>query len=141
MSFVVKQANGCWEWTGHMTKSGYGTFCEDAYPIRAHRYSFKAHNGPLLSGMQIDHLCRNRACVNPEHLEQVTAMENVRRAIKAVRSIPYDKPIDRCPSGHVYADYGGPYTWRGCTYCRECRRILGRERYLKNKAAEYRVAP
>ena len=78
---VDKQPNGCWLWTGAKTKSGYGMFRElpasaggKAEP--AHRWAYKHWVGPIPDGYTIDHKCRVISCVEPEHLEAVTAQDN-----------------------------------------------------------------
>src|SRR5450755_3951408 len=68
---VDKQTDGCWVWTGAL-RTGYGTLSVSGKNVPAHRFSYELLVGIIPDGLQIDHLCRNRACVNPEHLEPVT---------------------------------------------------------------------
>jgi hypothetical protein len=87
-------------WTGGKTIGGYGMFSGNASRATigrdmAHRWSYEYHVGPIPEGLDIDHLCRNRACVNPEHLEPVTRAENIRRAAQVKT---------HCPSGHEYTE-------------------------------------
>lgn len=86
MDKVGVGANGCWDWIGSLTKAGYGHLRQGGRGepvIYAHRYSHEIFSGPIPEGMQIDHLCRNRRCVNPAHLEIVTNKENGRRGREA----------------------------------------------------------
>lgn len=81
--YVARQRNGCWNWTGGTTK-GYGSFSAvGRKKVYAHRFSWELHRGPIPDGLVIDHLCRNTRCVNPDHLEPVTQLENVRRAVRS----------------------------------------------------------
>jgi hypothetical protein len=71
----------CWLWGGPLTSDGYGVMeLQDLPTSSAHRWSYRYHVGDLVQGLELDHLCRVRACVNPWHLDQVTHAENVRRA-------------------------------------------------------------
>lgn len=82
LSKVDKRADGCWHWTAALMPNGYGYFRVSTPRRRmvyAHRAAYELLVGPIPDGMVIDHLCRNKSCVNPEHLEVVTQGENVRR--------------------------------------------------------------
>lgn len=72
-------ATKCWIWKGFIHKSGYGSAAKDGKYIRAHRLFYERHVGPIPLKMVVDHLCRVKACVNPEHLEVVSNAVNTRR--------------------------------------------------------------
>src|SRR6516164_7314046 len=74
--FIPEPNSGCWLWFGVQTKDGYGRWGGGANRKLAHRISYERAKGPVPIGMQIDHLCRVRCCVNPDHLEVVTPLEN-----------------------------------------------------------------
>ena len=79
-SKVVSAATGCWLWVGATYEQGYGMFnAGEGRIVRAHRFSFERRVGPIPQGMTIDHICEVKNCVNPNHLEIVTAAENRRR--------------------------------------------------------------
>jgi hypothetical protein len=79
---LIDKSNDCHNWKGAKNDSGYGVAKVDGKFWYAHRLSFKINNGELVDGMEIDHLCRNRVCCNPKHLEQVTKSENIKREIR-----------------------------------------------------------
>lgn len=77
--YHVKAPNGCWEWIGGKTH-GYGMVrSSPTTTVQAHRASYERHIGPIPEGLHVDHLCANRACINPAHLEPVTMQENIKR--------------------------------------------------------------
>ncbi|MGF7124072.1 HNH endonuclease signature motif containing protein [Rhodococcus sp. BE178] len=111
--------NGCWRWTGPLNPAGYGS------TIRAwrkgwlpHRLAYTVMVAPIPDGLQIDHLCRIRNCINPQHLEAVTQAENLRRQGAAVT---------HCPRGHEYTTAN---TYRSADNLRRCR-TCARERQRK----------
>lgn len=81
---IMDDAATCWRWTGARMSAGYGIFRvgHGLAPVLAHRFSFELENGPIPKDREIDHLCRNRLCVNPAHLDLVTRRENQRRGIR-----------------------------------------------------------
>lgn len=80
-SYIIDSATGCWVWQ-RLGVNGYGRLTLDGVTQPAHRYTYEALNGPVPEGLELDHLCRNKACVNPFHLEAVPHAENLRRAAK-----------------------------------------------------------
>lgn len=77
----VSKSAGCWEWQGAVMGGGYGAIKVEGRRVPAHRFAYELLVGPIGEGLEIDHLCRNRSCVNPEHLEPVTRSVNVKRGI------------------------------------------------------------
>jgi hypothetical protein len=104
--------SGCWEYTGSVNPHGYGRITFEGKHVLTHRASYELFVGPIAEGLQIDHLCRNRACFNPEHLEPVTHRENVRRGQRHA--------VTHCPKGHEYAG-DNLYLQQGKRSCKTCR--------------------
>lgn len=123
--------DGCWTWTGTKVDQGYGHhFCgiETRKIARAHRLAYECWVGPIKEGLTIDHLCANKICVNPLHLEVVTRGENARR---------YHKSITHCPKGHEYTLDNIKATKRtnGERSCLTCHREREAARYSRLKAS------
>lgn len=87
----VDPASGCHNWTGSLNSKGYGRLMVDNVRRAAHRVAFQLAGGTIPDGLQIDHLCRNRRCVNPAHLEPVTNRENCLRVPPHLRGRPHRK--------------------------------------------------
>lgn len=116
--------NGCWEWQGHLTL-GYGRVVIGGGKQRAHRFAYEYYIGEIPEGLEIDHLCRNTKCVNPDHLEAVTHQENMSRGEHSLKT--------HCPRGHPYSGenlYINPPKYnRKCRTCvREGQRLAYRNK-------------
>lgn len=118
---------GCWNWTGFRNSDGYGGFCNNGISQGAHRIAYEHWNGDIPKGLQIDHLCRNRSCVNPAHLEIVTLQENVRRG----ETGKYNKDKTHCKHGHKFTLENTRITKVTERVCRTCCRLWQREHYIK----------
>jgi hypothetical protein len=113
--------SGCWLWAGAAMAKGYGSF--GAVPgklILAHRWAYEHFVGPIPAGLVIDHLCRNRSCVNPAHLEAVTGLENTRRGARAIAT--------HCKHGHPFDDENTIRRANGGRDCRMCQRAADTRR-------------
>jgi hypothetical protein len=82
----VDKTEACWNWTGHLIKNGYGRIVREGKQTVAHRASYEHFVSPIPAGMDIDHICHNRACVNPEHLRPVTRKQNCENLTGAYRN-------------------------------------------------------
>jgi hypothetical protein len=84
----IDASTDCWTWTGAKTSTGYGSFGYQGRTWSTHRLAYELLVGPIPDGLTIDHLCRNKPCCNPSHLEPVTIRENQRRAHEARYGAP-----------------------------------------------------
>lgn len=120
----VNRNGECWEWTGALDKYGYGVLGFDRRTQFAHRVSYQLSRGPIGIGLTIDHLCRNKKCVRPGHLEAVTIRENVRRAYV---------PRTHCPHGHELTADNMMRHGRSNRVCRTCRRAYEKTKKSRRK--------
>lgn len=118
---------GCWLWKGCLT-NGYGIFKINRKNVLAHRASFVHWNGDIPQGLEIDHLCRNRICCNPKHLESVTHKENVKRGNLGI----INKSKTHCKHGHEFNKDNTIITKGGSRNCRICV-------YLQNTNSKLRL--
>src|SRR5579859_394860 len=118
----VDKSSECWVWTGYLDSHGYGLFRAPGLRIRSHRFAYQELVGPIPDGLELDHLCRNRRCVNPAHLEPVTTRENLRRSegISARHARQ-----THCLRGHLLDEANTAIRRDGSRLCRTCDRIRG----------------
>ena len=123
---------GCWLWAACVDTSGYGLFWAGGRFYKAHRWAYEHFVGLIPTGLQLDHLCRQRCCVNPEHLEPVTHKENSSRG----NSGRLQREQTHCVNGHMFTTENTAYkrTKHGRGWarrCRACSRDEARYRYRR----------
>ena len=132
---------GCWEWQASKVHDGYGWFNKGGHNVRAHRWAYEHFIGPRPEGLTLDHLCRNRGCVNPHHLEAVSIRENLLRG-DTFQSANAAKT--HCPQGHPYDEANTRYRkrraglWRVCKICEadKQRRRMAKKPHPGHKKGE-----
>jgi HNH endonuclease len=121
----VQKTETCWLWQAGRSGNGYGVFYQGRRPFQAHRYAYETLIGPIPDGLPLDHLCRVRHCVRPEHLEPVTPRTNTLRSSIAPAAINAQKT--HCKRGHEFTEGNTRVSQRdGERVCRECKRIQSR---------------
>jgi hypothetical protein len=126
-------ADTCWTWIGTTDRDGYGKIVVHGQWISAHRFAYEALRAEIPAGLQIDHLCRNRACVNPWHLEPVTHRVNQWRRNFSLDGRPLHSDT-HCPSGHARNEVNLYVSAGGVRSCRACNRAAQRRRRARIKA-------
>lgn len=134
--YQVDPESGCWEWTAHRSPEGYGTIGwtrepGDTVSVYAHRLSYEMHHGPIPAGLVVDHMCNNRGCVNPDHLQAITHRANCLRSTSPATRRYW---LGVCIRGHDMTDPANVYIRKdtGRRQCRACMRIRALERNRRN---------
>jgi HNH endonuclease len=128
MLLRYKVENGCWQWTGPRTQTGYGQLNQGGDSFYPHRLAWILLRGPITDDLTVDHLCRNRSCINPDHLEPTTQRENILRGTGA--SARHAQKTT-CPNGHVYdAVVEGP-TYGPRRRCSRCSTKVATARFKR----------
>ncbi len=116
----IDKTKGCWNWTGSLNKKGYGEAVFEGKKYKVHRLIYTFCGNIIPQGLELDHLCRNRKCVNPNHLEPVSHLENIRRGL------PFRKKKTHCKKGHEFTADNTIYLMRkngkGNRVCRTCKK-------------------
>ena len=120
---IEQLPSGCWQWKASKYPAGYGQMWNGSRVEQAHRISFREFVGDIPDGCEIDHICRNRSCVNPEHLRAVTHRENM-RASDSVMGLNAKKT--HCKRGHPLSGENLRVEQSGARQCRECLRMHAR---------------
>jgi len=125
--FVRVSKAGCYEWLGSVSPQGYARISVAGRPELAHRWVYETFVEIIPKGMVVDHLCRNRKCVNPEHLQIATHRENM---LCGTGMAARNKNKTHCVRGHAFDSVNK----NGHRFCRKCARIRAKQRHIRRKA-------
>ena len=125
----VNRTENCWEWTGSIA-GRYGRINFNSQAIVAHRWSYENYVAPIPPGLQIDHLCRNKLCVNPDHLEAVTSKVNT---LRSDNPAAVNARKNHCLRGHLLSGHNSAVT-NGHRKCRTCANAGDRRRRAEKRA-------
>jgi hypothetical protein len=115
---AIDPDTGCWNWTASRDREGYGKYGNGTGSwVRAHRFAYEQIREPIPSGLVIDHLCKNKGCVNPAHLEAVTIWENT---LRGNNPLARNARATHCPHGHEYTEQNTGRTRQGWRKCKSC---------------------
>lgn len=154
----VIRRDGCWGWNGSLSKTGYARIHlsknNKTFSVLAHRVSYEMSVGPIAEGLTIDHLCRNRSCTNPDHLEVVSQGENTRRGMSPAMILA---TRECCNHGHEFTPENtkwkkdGEKRYRSCLACdrerqrkfyhRNKERILSKNREFWHEQRKFLINP
>lgn len=136
--YIIPEPNsGCWIWLGGMRskKDGYGGHKWNGKMWRTHRLVYTLLRHPVPTTLHIDHLCRNRICCNPDHLEVCTPAENISRGQGVA---PNNARKTHCPNGHPY-DAENTYVWNKQRFCRTCSDEYKQRYYFRKMSLKRKV--
>ncbi len=128
----VEKTPGCWLWKGARHTEGYGILKINRRDYRAHRLTYAILVGPIPDGLELDHLCRNRAYVNPEHLEAVTRKENI---LRGESGSARNARKTHCHNGHPLTGDNLRFKKDGARVCLTCLRVRDRSGYARRRLA------
>lgn len=129
MSKVSVDADtGCWNWLAGKSTDGYGGFYINGERHYTHRLSYMMAKGEIPSGLELDHLCRNRGCCNPDHLEAVTRRVNL---LRGAGPIPTNARKTHCSKGHIFDSSNTRFTSNGCRKCIKCAKASNLKSHQK----------
>ena len=114
----VEKTDSCWNWIGAKDKDGYGHFKLKDKNMATHRFVYELIKGKISHELEIDHLCRNRKCVNPNHMEPVTHKINIQRGDSGL----HNALKTHCPQGHEYNKENTMF-YRNLRKCRVCHKL------------------
>lgn len=125
---IEVSSGGCWEWKACLTKAGYGQIRIDGKTLYTHRVTYQHYKGILVPRLELDHLCRNRKCCNPEHLEQVTRKINQHRGFSPAG---IQARQTHCKRGHPFIPENMINRSNGRRICKICANTLRRLNRMK----------
>ena len=128
---VIVDDNGCWLWQLSLRANGYGQIVVGEEVLYAHRVSYEVFVGPIRPGKEIDHLCRVRKCINPQHIEAVSHRENMRRSATVFGE---NARKTHCKRGHSFDEKNTYRTPKGARQCRKCLCMHAKNARKKRKA-------
>ena len=120
--FVPEPMSGCWLWIGPLQR-GYGSISIGGRHVKAHRWAYERFCCEVPAGLELDHLCRNKSCVNPDHLEAVTHSVNIARSDSPAKGRAFNLAKTHCPAGHPYSGDNLYVRPNGVRECRICKRL------------------
>jgi hypothetical protein len=135
LEFVEIDPNSCWRWTGvtgHHRNKIHPDFHVGGKKVSASRWAYQYFNGELIKGCHVHHICRNRRCVNPDHLQLLTTKEHGKTFIHSPILVTH------CKRGHVFDESNTLYETgkRGIhRHCRKCQSLSAHARYIKNNGS------
>lgn len=136
---AVEGPGGCLEWNGHIATNGYGRIHWNGRQQQAHRVAYELARGPIPEGLVLDHLCRNRRCINPGHLEAVTEQVNI---VRGIGRSAENFTKTHCAEGHPYdrvkVNHGRPT--RICMTCKRAREKATKPAWRRRRADACRAA-